>query len=326
MRTLSTLFLVALGTLCLMAQTGPKLTVDKRTHNFGDIDRGDKVTTEFNFKNDGDQPLEIISVSTSCGCTSAKPEKTLYAPGESGVIPVTFNSDRFSGNITKRVTIATNDKAAPKTVVTISGNVITEISASPENLLFPKARIGEQTTMEVLVSTTKLEKLELKDINVGPEFLSAKMERVDDKNVKILVTADGNKFPPGKTRLNGSLSYGTNSKTSEYVKSVVTLNVQHPIEAKPQAVFLYASRFGKERTFQVNLNSSMVDKLELSDLKTDLEFVRAELVESNEKISRILVTLSDKAPVGKFRGALTMSTNVAAQEKLSIPINGSVVK
>ena len=45
-------------------------------------------TTEFRFRNDSDRPVRIRGVKSSCGCTVVKPEKDVYAPGESGVLPV----------------------------------------------------------------------------------------------------------------------------------------------------------------------------------------------------------------------------------------------
>lgn len=44
---------------------------------------------EFRFRNESDRPVRIRGVDSSCGCTVAKPEKEVYAPGESGVLPVT---------------------------------------------------------------------------------------------------------------------------------------------------------------------------------------------------------------------------------------------
>ena len=318
-----------LCTFFAMAQegaNGAKLVVENPSHDFGEIDKGEKVTTVFKFKNAGDAPLEIQKVATSCGCTSAAPEKTSYEPGESGEISVTFDSERFSGPITKRVTIHTNDANSPKTVVTIAGTVVVDITATPTSLFFAKAKMGQASTEEIKVSTTKLDKLEISEIQVSPEFLSAKVEKIDDKNAKIIVTADGSKFPEGKTRLNGSLTYKTNSKSQETMKTIIAVNIERPIRVSPNSVYFFASKQGKKRESFLKLISTEKQEFTLSDIKSDLEYITVEVKEDNGANKSLVVSLAENAPEGKFQGKITIATNLPAQKELVIPIRGSVVK
>lgn len=60
--------------------------------------------TEFRFRNDGNQPVRIRGVKSSCGCTVVKPEKDVYAPGESGVLPVSHKPK--PGSVPRRYRIA----------------------------------------------------------------------------------------------------------------------------------------------------------------------------------------------------------------------------
>jgi hypothetical protein len=61
-------------------------------------------TTEFRFRNDSDQPVRIRGVKSSCGCTVAKPQKDVYGPGESGVLPVSHKPK--SGSVPRRYRIS----------------------------------------------------------------------------------------------------------------------------------------------------------------------------------------------------------------------------
>jgi len=61
-------------------------------------------TTEFRFRNAADRPVRIRGVRSSCGCTVVKPEKEVYAPGESGVLPVSHKPK--SGSVPRRYRIA----------------------------------------------------------------------------------------------------------------------------------------------------------------------------------------------------------------------------
>ena len=331
-KTALPLFIAMLACFCLPlfsaqeSEAAPKISVENPLFDFGDIDRGAKVTTKFKFKNSGSAPLEIINVATSCGCTSAVPDKTTYAVGESGEIPVTFDSGRFSGPITKRVTIRTNDPASPDTVVTIKGNVVVEINAKPTSLFFARAKLGETTTQELTVSTQKLDKLEISDLKADPEFLSVVMERVDDRNIKIKVTADGSQFPDGRPRLNGTVSYRTNSETQPEMKHIVAVNVEHPIRVTPSSVYFFASKAGKERETFMRLKSTDDKTFDIKDINTDLEFIKVSVQDDQTKEKALMITLAPDAPEGKFQGKITLNTSLDAQPQLVIPVRGSVVK
>jgi len=101
----------------------PQLKLEKTTYDFGTIDEGKIVETDFAFTNTGKSPLNIRETQANCGCTVSKPEKETLAPGESSKITVTFNSNGRRGRQQKMVTIFSNDPSAPTQRITIKGRV-----------------------------------------------------------------------------------------------------------------------------------------------------------------------------------------------------------
>jgi hypothetical protein len=100
----------------------PQLSFANESHDFGSIKEGDVVETEFTFTNTGEGPLIISSAQGSCGCTVPEYPNAPVAPGESGVIKVSFNSEGKPNQQSKTVTLTTN--AVPSTkVLTITANV-----------------------------------------------------------------------------------------------------------------------------------------------------------------------------------------------------------
>lgn len=100
----------------------PVLEFNKTVHDFGNINEGEKVTTEFILKNTGDADLIIISAVGSCGCTVPEPPKEPIKPGESAPIKVSFDSTGKPGQQEKSVTITTNT-ANGKEICKIMANV-----------------------------------------------------------------------------------------------------------------------------------------------------------------------------------------------------------
>jgi hypothetical protein len=101
----------------------PKFDFEEITFDLGTVQSGESVTHEFKFKNSGDKDLIISQAKGSCGCTQPKYPKDPIAPGDEGVIKVTFNSTGISGQITKNITLIANTTPNTK-VLTITGEVI----------------------------------------------------------------------------------------------------------------------------------------------------------------------------------------------------------
>jgi hypothetical protein len=96
------------------------------SHDFGQINEGEVVSVDFAFTNDGEAPLIISNASGSCGCTVPQWPRTPIAPGESGVISVSFNSESKPGNQNKTVTLTSNTMPNVK-VLKISAQVTPKI-------------------------------------------------------------------------------------------------------------------------------------------------------------------------------------------------------
>ena len=102
---------------------GPVMTFNKTTHDFGTINEGDKVTTEFSFTNTGNSDLIIVDARGSCGCTVPKyPKNTAIKPGQSETITVSFDSNNKPGMQQKSVTLSANTSSG-REMLRIKANV-----------------------------------------------------------------------------------------------------------------------------------------------------------------------------------------------------------
>lgn len=87
-----------------------KISFEEKSWNFGDIRDGDIVNHDFKFKNIGDAALEVKNVTATCGCTQPSFPFLPIAPGEEGVISVTFNSTGKINEQRPTVTVITNGR------------------------------------------------------------------------------------------------------------------------------------------------------------------------------------------------------------------------
>ena len=99
------------------------ITFDEREHNFGDIEeKGGKVSHKFMFTNNGKNPLRILSVKPSCGCTTPDWTKDEIKPGNQGYIIAEYNPKGRPGVFRKSLSIVTNDNQ--RALIFIKGKVI----------------------------------------------------------------------------------------------------------------------------------------------------------------------------------------------------------
>ena len=105
----------------------PRLTIDKTNVDLGIIYNGTTKKARIVLRNVGRDTLRILSVTTSCGCTTVRQPKAFLRTGESDAVEVEFNSTGFRGKVEKHINIMTNDPASPTAYVTLIGDVIEEL-------------------------------------------------------------------------------------------------------------------------------------------------------------------------------------------------------
>lgn len=134
-----------------VAISAPRTTVDRSSYDFGTVAQGKHVEHVFILKNIGDAPLTIGQVTTSCGCTVADVSSRTVASGKTSDIRVSFNSAGFSGAVTKRIMVQTNDPKTPVFTFTLKGTVFEEIDVTPKqlNLGAIKAGTGKEAVINI---------------------------------------------------------------------------------------------------------------------------------------------------------------------------------
>ncbi len=117
--------LVLVFVLVAYGARGPDIALSATQHDFGDIEQGQVAVTEITVSNMGAGDLKIESVSTSCGCTSARVEPTVIPPGGEGKLIIRYDSGVHpdNGRIRRYIYIASNDPDEPEAQVIVTANV-----------------------------------------------------------------------------------------------------------------------------------------------------------------------------------------------------------
>ncbi len=106
--------LTAILPLAAQVRITDKIEFDKTTHNFGDIllDSG-PVSCTFTLSNNGDKPIVIYNISTTCGCTKIEWPREPVRPGRKAEITVTYSNDEGPYPFDKNVTVYLSEVKKP---------------------------------------------------------------------------------------------------------------------------------------------------------------------------------------------------------------------
>ena len=123
-RGLSFALAAALLVLPLGAHAQAQAQWDKTLHDFGTFheSQGNR-SCAFAVKNDGDSPLVLTRVLSSCGCTVAKYDTEPIMPGKSGTVEITYSPTGRPGPFEKAVWVYSNGEPR-KTRLVVKGVVV----------------------------------------------------------------------------------------------------------------------------------------------------------------------------------------------------------
>ena len=107
------------------------LRFDSETFDFGTLaEEGGIKSHNFLFENISDEPIVILRVSTSCGCTTAEYSQRPIGPKGRGEIKAIFNPLNQPGDFARRLSVYTSDGNI--THLTVKGSVTPRVRTAAE--------------------------------------------------------------------------------------------------------------------------------------------------------------------------------------------------
>ena len=197
---MKSLFLSILAALATLVPAGDEIiSWDKTVHNFGDVSVADgPLSCTFTLTNNGQEPISIFEVVSSCGCTDVKWTKGSIQPGKTGTISATYKNE--DGPMPFDKTLTAYISGIKKPVILRLRGVVHE----------------KKKSLEELYGTQKLDKLGLKSRSISAGTLrqglsvseTATVANLGKKPLKVSFTdvsdaltvgIDPNPIPAGET-------------------------------------------------------------------------------------------------------------------------------
>jgi len=325
MRRLAVLLLVLLPT---MAWAGSHLEFEPAHLDFGTLAQQQTRDATVRLRNTGDAPIEITKVETTCGCTVPELTVQKLGPGESAVMDVQFNSQRFQGKQVKFLKIFTDNDRQRVVDYQILANIEVPLAMEPSKTLITLGTIRGGTTASATYTFTALEvsPLVIEAANWPQEWLDIDIKPSRDKKAVRVVFSAREDAPAGVHR--EALKLRTNVPSVPVVNLEVDLRVVGDLMLAMDRVNLRRVRPGKALNTRVAVSPSDDSvTFELTSAEIDIPGLTAR-VENGPHQSHAIIegeALAFDHPFaaenrGRIKGTLRIHTNLESSPVFELPV------
>lgn len=258
------------------AGRGPTIRFATTVFDFGRLKSGDVASHDFVFTNIGQASLELSNVHAGCGCTIAGNWSRQVAPGQTGVVPIQFNSGGFGGPIAKAVTVTCNDRSQPTVDLQIKGTVWKWVEMIPQYAYF-------DVTPESLSNATRVVRI----VNHEAEPLTLFAPESNNRVFAAELTAKqaGEEFelvvrlvpPLARGTEQGMITIGTSSTNEPVLKITTVAVVPPPLLATPREASLAAAPITNVLPIVISIRNTGPTPIALSDPAVNAEGVAVQM-------------------------------------------------
>lgn len=326
--------LLAAATLLAQgAATAPKAVAVEMIKDLGTVPKGEMAAHEFQIRNEGNAPLELREVMSSCGCTVAHFD-TLIQPGQTGKVNVTVDTTTFNGPIAKGVTVHMNDPATPTMELTIRAKVEPFIKIKPGYARYITVQ-GEEKEGKIVQTLWTPDKSPMKVVKVESpypflqvRFWEAKPEErlkeiADQQQWKIEMHLS-NDAPVGA--LTEALKVYTDHPKQKLVQIPVSGFVRPVVAVTPPVVDMGQVSSKAPVRFSLNVRSFSTEPIKVTGVAGDLRGLEAKIEPVQEgREYQVQITFTPEARQGLLNGKLTLTTDSVKMPRIEVQLKGNVI-
>jgi len=261
----------------------PRLVLSTTEWDFGTKWYGEECSTEITLRNAGAAPLRINRVTSSCGCTVAKPTRAprwdglVLKPGEEEVMRLSYNTKKVRAKVSQVVTIQSNDPDAPTIRIQVKGSIKHALKMTPsQRIIFTNLDSEAVETREMTLTSNLDEPIHLKLAPVPKDArFDVKLETVEEgKTYKLVATTK----PPLK-RGGNALNVVLETDVERFPKITIPINAYVVPRVRVSPIALYVPRASKtEITRFVRVQYQTKHPIKVTDVQVGDESVKAELM------------------------------------------------
>lgn len=321
---------LALATSSCFAEAWVTKMFSETKHDFGTVARGSDTSFRFAAKNIYKQDVELLSVSSSCGCTSPSIEKKVLKTGEIGYVTAVFNTRTFTGvhGATLTVQVRWNDGGNwlhGETQLRVDGNIRGDIVFSPGAIKFDDVEQGIKSEQKVEVTYAGRSSWKIVDVRGASDALEVELTQTQrysgrvsyDLLVRLKDSAAAGYF-------NEQLVLVTNDDDNPRIPMYVAGRVVPQISVAPESVLFNDVAHGQQVSKKIfvrgkkpfRITSIQCDDEDCFQFKTDDQSNNTHIVE---------VIFTAKKDAGNLKEPVRIATDLGEKFRTSLTVYATIV-
>lgn len=123
------------------------------SYNFGSVPRGSKVKHDFVMTNRLQEPITILNLRASCGCTSGKTAASIVQPGKTAVVEAHMDTRNFVGqkSTVLFVTLITAGGHEAEVRLGVTSNILSDVVLNPGSIDFGTVSRGQTPSQSLTI-------------------------------------------------------------------------------------------------------------------------------------------------------------------------------
>jgi hypothetical protein len=287
----------------------------------GEVEPGEVHKFEWTLRNDGDAPLLIEALESTCYCTTAKADASQVAPGASTKIRVAIDPSDFTGTIHKGFELETNDPRTPKLAAGVEMVVRPGIAVVPPALDFGTVPPAGSQDKTIDLKSAKTRPFQVTSAHAEAPFVAVEkepMQTEDRAGYRLYV-----QVKPGAPA--GPFATRIVVETDDAAKPRIEIPVRGAgaggLRADPARLVFEAAAPGSEVGRVRVLGGKAV---QVTGVKCSTPMLEAAFAAQPDGSCEVRVRLAAGAKPGRILGKVIVATGDAAQPEVSVPVMGVV--
>jgi hypothetical protein len=298
----------------------PKITFDKVVIDFGKVGPETKSTDEFKITNTGEGILKITKVEQCCGVVT-RLDKYQYAPGESGILKVTYNATAELGSFKGELFVKNNDSTNPNAKLTVKSEIVPKIACKPDKLkLF--LNVENAGCEEVTINSLDNKPFSIAGLTSTGDCIAADFDPSANATEFVLdFKVDSEKLennPKGSIKI-----YLTHPETKS---ANILYSVVPKYSVDPQALILFNAEPQKPIKKTIKVINNYTADFEIASTSSKDNTIKVIDTKKVEDGYQLDIEITPQAKEGKIRFSDVFYINIKGGEELAVPCTGYYIR
>jgi hypothetical protein len=329
-RVLAAAIVIATTASSCFAEAWATKLFSETKHDFGAVARGSDTSFKFAAKNIYKQEIELLSVRSSCGCTSPTVEKKVLKTGEIGYVTATFNTRTFTGvhGATLTVEVRWNDNGHwlnGEAQLRVDGNIRGDIVFTPGAVKFDSVDQGTKAEQKVEVKYAGRSNWKIVDVRGAGDSIEVELNPTQrysgrvayDVLVRLKDTATPGYF-------NDQLVLVTNDEDNPRIPIYVGGRIVPQISVSPESLLLGEVNQGQQVSKKIIVTGKKPFKI--VSFQCDDEDCFQFKTDDQSKVRHIVdITFNAKKNAGSVKEAIHIATDLGDKLQANLTAYATIV-